>query len=170
MTAESQKKENPVVKALVPAVEQTGCRHGRCQQTPRLPVLPAKDWPLPHRAIPPVDDQTPGHEVGGASTASKPMNICSRTAPSGGDSRNPSGQPSWRRPRSSQAPLGGGTVPKLRSCSPMSGAAKRSSFSRNHRRRKDVRPTGQWWQETEAERPARLRSGNTGSARNNSHL
>jgi len=36
---------------------------GRCQQTLRLPLLPSKDWPLPYRTIPPVDDQTPGHEM-----------------------------------------------------------------------------------------------------------
>ena len=42
---------------------ETGCHRGRCQQTPCLPVLPAKNWPLPHRAIPPVDGQTPGHEM-----------------------------------------------------------------------------------------------------------
>ena len=107
---------------------ETGCHRGRCQQTPHLPVIPAKDWPLPHRTILPVDDHARARNAGGASTASRPVNICSRAAPSGCASRNPSGQPSWRRPRSSQAPLGGGAVPKLRSCSPMSGAAKRSSI------------------------------------------
>jgi len=39
------------------------CHRGRCQQSPCLPLLPAKGWPLPYRKIPPVDDQTPGHEV-----------------------------------------------------------------------------------------------------------
>ena len=57
------------------------------------------------------------------------------------DGRFPFTQGCYRLPRlkgvgSSQAPLGGGNAPKLRSYSPMSGAAKRSSFSRNHRRRK----------------------------------
>ena len=53
---------------------------------------------------------------------------------SGSASRKSSGRPPWRRPRSSRAPLGGGAAPKSRRCLPMSGAAKRSSFSRNHRR------------------------------------
>ena len=42
---------------------EAGFYCGRCQQTPRLPLLPAKDWPLPYRIIPPVDGQTPEHEI-----------------------------------------------------------------------------------------------------------
>jgi len=35
-------------------------RRGRHQKTPRLPFLATEDWPLPHRKIFPVDDQSPG--------------------------------------------------------------------------------------------------------------
>ena len=51
---------------------------------------------------------------GGASTASRPVNICSRTAPLGS---RPGGDQKAPRPHA---------APKSRSCSPMSGAAKRS--------------------------------------------
>jgi len=89
---------------------ETGCHRGRFQQTPRLPVPPAKDWPLPHRTIPPVDDQCPDTKCWlcqcNIQTREHLFKNC-------GASRNPSGQPSWRRPRNSQALLGGGIVPKF---------------------------------------------------------
>ena len=54
---------------------------------------------------------------------------------SGGTRRKLSGAAILEESKKLPGPLEGGTAPKLRSCSPMSGA-------RNHRRRKNIRPTG----------------------------
>ena len=91
----------------------------------------------------------------------------SRTARNGKASRRPSGQPSWRRPRSFGAQPGGETAPRLRSCLPTSGAARRSwAFSRQQAQEG-------WqahrWQKREKKGPARPRSGKTENARSNSH-
>ena len=108
------------------AISRNRTHGGQGQQAPRLPVLPAEDGTLPHRAIPRVDDPPPRR---GVSTASSLVSTISETAPNGRANGRLSGRPSSRRPASSPAPPGAVTVPTPRSCSPTSGAARRCSIS-----------------------------------------
>jgi len=64
------------------------------------------------------------------------------TARNGKASRRPSGQPSWRRPRSFRAQLGGETALRSRSCCRRAAQPGDPWLSRDNRRRKGGRPTG----------------------------
>jgi len=100
------------------------------------------------------DARTPS--PGGISTRSRLASTCSKTACSG--------KVSWATVLEETRKLPGvGIIPRSRSCSPTSGAAKRSGVSHDNRRRKNGRSpvVEKRWQ-------ARHRSGRSGNARHRS--
>jgi len=100
--------------------------------------------------------------VGG--TNDRDSSTSSRTARSGRTNRRPSGPPSCRRPEGYRALPGGGTASRSRSCSPMSGAARRSSIF-SQPQTSEARQA-HWWQKKQ--RPAKPQSGRAGNiARSN---
>jgi len=91
-SAESSPKQ--VTASTDRAKAETGPHRGRRQQTPRLPFYQLKTG---HCLTGQYLHGRPGARTrcaGGANTADRPENTCSRTALSGDASRKPSGQPS----------------------------------------------------------------------------
>jgi len=117
---------------------------GQGQQAPRLPVLPAEDGTLPHRAIPRVDDPPPRRHL---LVVSVQHPDSSKTAPNGRANRRLSGRPPSRRPASSPHQHRGAA--RRRAVQP--GGAR---FPCDNRRRSDGR-----WQMKKMMRLVRPQSG-----------
>ena len=122
---------------------ETGPRGGQGQQAPRLPVLPAEDGTLPHRAIACVDDPSPRrhllvvsvqHPDSGAPLQKLPP-MEEPTEDSVGD--RPRGDPQAPRPHPGPGPYQHRGAARRRAVQP--GGAR---FPCDNRRRSDGRPTG----------------------------